>query len=127
MKAGSSTARSSSSGACSALPGRGPVEYEDFDDDEAVGGRLDLETDAVCSLTVGASAYRGGYYDRSAKYLVTGSGGLDQEYTTNSKYQEFSLGTDLKGQWKRGRMQGEFIMNSPASSKAVGRACSAGN
>jgi hypothetical protein len=70
--------------------GRGPVEYEDFDDDKVIGGRLYWKTDAVGSLTVGASAYRGGYYYRSAKYLLTKSGSVDQVYTTISKYQEFS-------------------------------------
>jgi hypothetical protein len=94
--------------------GRGPVEYQDFDDDKAVGARLYLKTDAVGSLTVGASAYRGGYYDRSAKYVVQQSGGVDQEYTTISKYQELSLGTDLKWQWKRVLVQSEFIMNEAA-------------
>ena len=91
--------------------GRGPVEYQDFDDDKALGGRLYLKTDAVGSLTVGASAYRGGYYDRSAKYVVTKNGSVDQEYTTKSKYREFSFGTDVKWQWKRLLVQGEFIMN----------------
>lgn len=91
--------------------GRGPVEYQDFDDDKAVGGRLYLKTEAVGSLTVGASAYRGGYYDRSAKYVIQANGTVDQEYTTQSKYQEFSLGADLKWQWKRWLVQSEFIMN----------------
>lgn len=36
--------------------GRGPVEYEDFNDDKAVGGRLYLKTEAVGSLTVGTVA-----------------------------------------------------------------------
>ncbi|HYQ04566.1 MAG TPA: hypothetical protein VER96_38095 [Polyangiaceae bacterium] len=95
--------------------GRGPVEYEDFDEDKAIGGRLYLKTDAVGSLTVGASAYRGGYYDRSAKYVVSNGGSVvDQEYTTISKYQEFSFGTDLKWQWKHWLVQGEYIMNDAA-------------
>jgi hypothetical protein len=100
--------------------GRGPVEYEDFDKDKAIGGRLYLKTDAVGTLTVGASAYRGGYYDRSAKYVVTDSASVDQEYTTISKYQEFSFGTDLKWQWKRWLVQGEYIMND-ASFETHGR------
>ena len=94
--------------------GRGPVEYQDVDDDKAVGGRIYLKTDAVGSLTVGTSAYRGGYYDRSAKYVLTDSGGVDQAYTTKSKYHEFSFGTDVKWQWKRLLVQGEFIMNEAA-------------
>lgn len=97
--------------------GRGPVEYEDFDEDKAIGGRLYVKTDAVGSLTIGASAYRGGYYDRSAKYVVNSAGSVDQEYTTISKYQEFSFGTDLKWQWRRWLVQGEYIMNSAAFEK----------
>ena len=94
--------------------GRGPVEYEDFDDDKAIGGRLYVKTDAVGSLTIGTSAYRGGYYDRTAKYVVSGQGAqslVDQVYTTRSKYEEFSFGADLKWQWQRLLVQSEFIMN----------------
>ena len=101
--------------------GRGPVEYQDFNDDKAVGGRLYLKTDALGSLTVGTSAYRGGYYDRSAKYVIRDKGGqtiVDQDYTTISKYQELSFGADLKWQWKRLLLQSEFIMNE--SSFATG-------
>jgi hypothetical protein len=95
--------------------GRGPVEYQDFSDDKAVGGRLYLKTDAFGSLTIGTSAYRGGYYDRSAKYVITtssnGQAGIDQQYTTTSKYQEVSLAADLKWQWKRLLVQSEAMMN----------------
>ena len=95
--------------------GRGPVEYSDFNDDKAVGGRVYLKTDALGSLTIGGSFYRGGYYDRSARYVVTtsssGQTGVDQQYTTLSKYQELSLGADLKWQYKRWLVQSEAIMN----------------
>ncbi len=97
--------------------GRGPVEYEDFNDDKAVGGRLYLKTDAVGSLTIGASAYRGGYYDRNAKYVVRNEDGntvVDQQFTTTSKYQEFSFGADLKWQYKHWLVQSEYIMNEVA-------------
>ncbi len=95
--------------------GRGPVEYEDFNDDKAVGGRLYLKTDAFGSLTAGMSAYYGGYYDRSAKYVTTnvnGQTGVDQQYTTIAKYRELSLGWDVKWQFKqRLLVQGELIVN----------------
>ena len=92
--------------------GRGPVEYQDFDDDKAVGGRLYVKTDALGSLTFGASFYRGGYYDRSARYVVQNAGStVDQEFTTISKYQELSLGADLKWEYKSWLVQGEAIMN----------------
>jgi hypothetical protein len=92
--------------------GRGPVEYQDFDEDKAFGGRLYLKTDAFGSLTVGASVYRGGYYDRSAKFVVRKDGTeVDQEFTTISKYQELSLGADLKWEYKSWLLQGEAIMN----------------
>jgi hypothetical protein len=102
--------------------GRGPVEYEDFSDDKAVGGRLYLKTETLGSLTVGTSAYRGGYYDRSAKYVTKNLDGnqiVDQEYTTISKYEEFSFGADLKWQWKRLLVQSEFIMNDVAYDKGA--------
>jgi len=95
--------------------GRGPVEYEDFNDDKAVGGRLYLKTDAFGSLTAGMSAYYGGYYDRSAKYVLTnvnGQTGVDQQYTTTAKFHELSLGWDVKWQLKqRLLVQGELIVN----------------
>ncbi|HEY3669068.1 MAG TPA: hypothetical protein VGL19_23885, partial [Polyangiaceae bacterium] len=100
--------------------GRGAVEYQDFNDDKAVGGRLYLKTDAFGSLTFGTSAYRGGYYDRSAKYVLTTTDGhpvVDQQLTTTSKYQEFSLGADLKWQWKHLLVQGEAIVNEAKYSK----------
>jgi len=91
------------------------VEYEDFSEDKAVGGRLYLKTDAFGSLTIGGSAYRGGYYDRSAKYVITtsadGQTNADQQYTTIAKYQELSLATDVKWEWRHLLVQGELIMN----------------
>ena len=92
--------------------GRGPVEYEDFDNDKALGGRLYLKTEALGTLTIGGSIYRGGYYDRSAKYVVKDGGAtVDQEYATIAKYQELSLGADLKWEYKSWLVQGEAIMN----------------
>lgn len=94
--------------------GRGPVEYEDFNDDKAFGGRIYGKTDAFGTLTVGGSFYRGGYLDHSAKYIVTtvnGQPGVDQQYTTISKYQELSLAADLKWEYKDWTVQGEIIEN----------------
>jgi len=100
--------------------GRGPVDYEDFNDDKAYGGRVYAKTDAIGSLTVGASFYRGGYYDRSAKYTLTQTDGhsvVDQVFTTLSKYQEMSTAADVKWEYKSWLAQGEFIMNEAHFSK----------
>ncbi len=92
--------------------GRGPVEYQDFDDDKAFGGRVYGKTDAIGTLTVGGSFYRGGYYDRSAKYGLNADGsGVDQTYTTLSKYQELSIGADAKWEYKSWLAQAEILMN----------------
>ncbi|MEO6602535.1 MAG: hypothetical protein ABIQ16_21815 [Polyangiaceae bacterium] len=91
--------------------GRGPVEYQDFNDDKAFGGRVYAKTDSIGTLTVGASFYRGGYYDRSAKYGLTPSGGVDQTYTTISKYKEMSFGADVKWEYESWLAQCEFLMN----------------
>jgi len=98
--------------------GRGPVEYENFGDDMAIGGRVYLKSDAFGSFTVGTSAYRGGYYDRSARWVVQSDGAVDQAYTTQSKFEEFSFGTDLKWQWKQLLVQSEFLMNEVAFEKS---------
>ena len=92
--------------------GRGPVEYQDFNDDKAFGGRLYLKTDVLGSLTVGASFYRGGYYNRSAKYVPSPDGTkVDQEFKTLSKYEELSLAADVKWEYKAWLVQGEAILN----------------
>jgi len=92
--------------------GRGPVEYEDFSDDKAFGGRLYAKTDAIGTLTVGASFYRGGYYDRSARYVVSADGkSVDQAYTTTAKYQELSLAADVKWEYHSWLVQGEALSN----------------
>jgi len=102
--------------------GRGPVDYQDFDDDKALGGRLYVKTDVLGSLTIGGSFYRGGYYDRSAKYVVQNQGTtVDQEFTTISKYQELSLGADLKWEYKSFLVQGEAIMNEANFASDGGR------
>lgn len=100
--------------------GRGSVEYQDFNDDKALGGRIYLKTDAFGSLTIGSSAYRGGYYDRTAKYVITTLNGhplVDQQLTTTSKYEEFSFGADLKWEYDRLLVQSEFTMNDVAYAK----------
>jgi hypothetical protein len=97
--------------------GRGPVEYEDFNDDKAFGGRLYAKTESIGTLNVGASFYRGGYYDRSAKYGLTSGGDVDQTYTTISKYQELSIGADVKWEYKAWLAQGEFLMNEAKFAK----------
>ena len=91
--------------------GRGPVEYQDFDDDKAFGGRLYAKTDAIGTLTAGVSFYRGGYYDRSATYALKADGTVDQTYTTLSKYREMSIGADVKWEYKSWLAQAEFLMN----------------
>jgi hypothetical protein len=101
--------------------GRGPVEYEDFNDDKAFGGRVYAKTDAVGTLTVGGSFYRGGYYDRSAKYIITSAGGVDQQYTTISKYEELSLAADVKWEYKSWLAQAEIIENQAVFAPNGGR------
>jgi hypothetical protein len=99
--------------------GRGPVDFEDFNDDKAYGGRVYAKTDSIGTLTVGASFYRGGYYDRSAKYVlkvVDGQNVVDQAFTTTNKFQELSLAADVKWEYKSWLAQGEFIMNEAAFS-----------
>ena len=99
--------------------GRGPVDYEDFSDDKAYGGRVYAKTEAFGTLTVGASFYRGGYYDRSSQYVPDANGmGVHQQYTTTNKYEELSLAGDLKWEYESLLVQGEVIENEAAFSVA---------
>ena len=94
--------------------GRTTVEYADFSDDKAVGGRLYLKTEAFGSFTFGTSFYRGNFYDRSKRYLLTNDSDgplLTTTFETKTKNRELSLGADVKWQYGEFLIQGEVLMN----------------
>lgn len=94
--------------------GRTTIEYADFSDDKAVGGRLYAKTDAFGSLTFGTSFYRGNFYDRSKRYALRNEPDgpvLTTTFETKTKNRELSLGADVKWQYGELLLQGEVLMN----------------
>ena len=98
--------------------GRGPYDtIRDLDNNKAVGGRVYVESSAFGNLTVGADAYRGRYTASTKRYRVDTSGPEPAALiyrTTDSAYDELSLGADLRWIYGGLHVQGEFMMNEAA-------------
>jgi len=95
--------------------GRGPYDtVRDLDNNKAVGGRLYVESSALGNLTVGVAAYRGRFTASTKRYRIDTSGGEPVAViyrTTDSAYDELSLGADVRWLWKGLHVQGEFMTN----------------
>jgi len=98
--------------------GRGPYDaIRDLDNNKAVGGRLYVESSALGNLTVGVDAYRGRYTASTKRYRIDTSGSQPAAViyrTTDSAYDELSLGADLRWIYGGLLVQGEFMMNEAA-------------
>jgi hypothetical protein len=101
--------------------GRGPIDtYQDLDNNKAVGGRLFLRNESqVGTISLGVSAYRGMYTDRSQSFAVDSSGNFNTIRPITSQYNEFSLGADLKWEWSGLLVQSEAISNEIAYRDSV--------
>jgi hypothetical protein len=95
--------------------GRGPYDVvRDLDNNKAVGGRLYVESSAVGNLTVGVAAYRGRYTASTKRYRIDTSGSEPVAViyrTTDSAYDELSLGADVRWLWKGLHLQAEVMTN----------------
>lgn len=98
--------------------GRGPYDaFRDLDNNKAIGGRLYLEMSQVGNFTFGVAAYRGRFTASTKRYRVdtSGSAPVAEIYrTTDSAYDELSLGADVRWMWKGLHVQGEVMMNEAA-------------
>jgi len=98
--------------------GRGPYDaIRDLDNNKAVGGRVYVESSALGNLTVGVDGYRGRYTASTKRYRVDTSGPEPVAViyrTTDSAYDELSLGADLRWLYGGLHVQGEFMMNEAA-------------
>lgn len=98
--------------------GRGPYDaIRDLDNNKAVGGRLYVDSTLLGNLTVGVDAYRGRYTASTKRYRVDTSGPEPVAViyrTTDSAYDELSLGADLRWIYGGLHVQGEFMMNEAA-------------
>ncbi len=95
--------------------GRGPYDViRDLDNNKAVGGRVYVESSAFGNLTVGVAAYRGRYTASTKRYRVDNSGAQPVAViyrTTDSAYDELSLGADVRWLYKGLHVQGELMTN----------------
>jgi hypothetical protein len=95
--------------------GRGPYDViRDLDNNKAVGGRLYVESTALGNLTVGVAAYKGRYTASTKRYRVDNTGPQPVAViyrTTDSAYDELSLGADVRWLWKGLHVQGEVMTN----------------
>jgi len=95
--------------------GRGPYDtVRDLDNNKAVGGRLYVESSALGNLTVGVAGYRGRFTTSTKRYRIDASGSEPVAViyrTTDSAYDELSLGADVRWMWKGLHVQGEVMTN----------------
>jgi hypothetical protein len=95
--------------------GRGPYDaMRDLDNNKAVGGRLYVESTALGNLTLGVAGYRGRFTASTKRYRVdtSGSDPVAVIYrTTDSAYDELSLGADVRWIYGGLHVQGEVMTN----------------
>jgi hypothetical protein len=87
--------------------GRGSsANYQDLDDNKALGGRLVFTSHPVGTLTLGVSGYYGRSTESSAAIVGTA---LEQDVTV--QFDDFSYAADLLWQWEGLHVQGEVMAN----------------
>jgi hypothetical protein len=102
--------------------GRGPIDtYDDLDNNKAVGARTYVRghSDALGTLTLGLSGYRGKYTDRADQRSFTENGGLVISSPITAQYDELALAGDLKWARKGLLLQSEVIMSERAYNDSV--------
>jgi hypothetical protein len=101
--------------------GRGPIDaYRDLDNNKGVGGRLFVKNDALLgTLTLGLSAYRGNYTDRTGTGVAIVDGALVPNDPPTLRYEEVSYAADLKWEWQGLLVQSEFITRDVRYSDAA--------
>lgn len=97
--------------------GRGPIPYEDLDNNKAVGGRVYLTSHALGTFTVGLSGYYGRYTDAQDKFVFTADGVTFGE-DINSQFDEFGWAMDVAWRWNGFHFQGEVVVQDVAYTDA---------
>jgi hypothetical protein len=102
--------------------GRGPTDtYRDMDGNKAIGWRLWARhrADALGTLALGFSGYRGKFTNANQVTMVNAQGEFSTVLQPILQYDELSLAADVK--WERGGalFQSEFVMNDVAYSDAT--------
>lgn len=95
--------------------GRGPLaEYQDLDQNKAVGGRLLYQVQGKSELELGASFYQGRYTSRGKELAVTIRDGeplIKLQSPLAVQYDEVALGADLRWQYRALVVQSEVLFN----------------
>ena len=96
--------------------GRGPLDrYQDLNANKAIGGRLFGRLDSsLGTVTLGLSAYRGDYTDRSQAFVVDAEGTFSADFPRTADYDELSYAADLKWEYSGFWLQSEAIVNEVA-------------
>jgi hypothetical protein len=102
--------------------GRGPLDaYADLDRNKAVGGRIYVRShsDALGTVTLGASGYRGKYTDSDPTASFSNDGSLRFSNAVTAQYDELALAADLKWEAHGLYVQGEAVLSDRAYTDSV--------
>jgi hypothetical protein len=95
--------------------GRGPLDqFNDWDTNKALGGRLSLDARQVGELHLGVAAYTGRYTAARRRYsliVVDEQPALDVQTQVDTSYRELSLGGEARYRLDGFMIQGEIMMN----------------
>jgi len=95
--------------------GRGGIdEYRDLDENKALGGRLELRHLGFTRATLGISAYRGRFTDSESQVGLNDAGTLELSLQPIERFDEQSLGCDLRLSWQGFEVRAEAAMNDRA-------------
>jgi hypothetical protein len=68
----------------------------------------------IGSVTLGGTIFRGRYTDRFTRYASTPAGEVGTEYISTNRYEELSMGADLRWLWEDLTLQAEFLLRDTA-------------
>jgi hypothetical protein len=95
--------------------GRGPLDqFNDWDSNKAIGGRLSLDTRQFGELHLGVAAYAGRYTAARRRYSLTQVDerpALDVQTQVDTSYRELSMGGEARYRLDEFMIQGEIMMN----------------
>ncbi|HTV24215.1 MAG TPA: hypothetical protein VMG12_36235, partial [Polyangiaceae bacterium] len=96
--------------------GRGPVDsYRDLDHNKALTARLSAVNESpLGTLSLGVTLFRGRYTDRPSSVAFGPNGEVGLQYITRNRYDELSVGADLRWIWQGLTLQSEFITRETA-------------
>jgi hypothetical protein len=90
--------------------GTGPVsEFQDLDDNKALGGRLYFEYRALGELRLGASAYYGRDTQSVPGYVLQPDGAVTSQERLNAQFDALAWAADVSWKYQGWQLQSEWI------------------